>query len=114
MKTITLFGLFALLLFVVGCAPNHDVLADCLSANGVKFYGAFWCPHCEAQKELFGSSVDRLPYIECSLPDKSAQTQVCVDANVESYPTWEFADGTRLTGEQPLDRLAIKAGCAVE
>src|SRR5205814_3696121 len=46
--------------------PIARALADHLSATGAKMYGAFWCPHCQQQKELFGRSVTRLPYIECS------------------------------------------------
>jgi glutaredoxin len=76
-------------------------------------YGAFWCPHCLRQKELFGNSFDKINYVECSLPDKSDQTQVCKDAKIESYPTWEFADGSRATGERTLEELGNKAGCAV-
>jgi glutaredoxin len=105
--------LLTLLLLLVGCGPSYDTFATCLTEKGVTMYGAFWCPHCVRQKEAFGSSFDLINYVECSLPDKSGQTQVCIDAKVESYPTWEFADGSRLTGEQPLDRLGQKAGCEV-
>ena len=77
-------------------------------------YGAFWCPHCLKQKELFGNSFSKVAYIECSLPDKSGQTQICRDAKIESYPTWEFSDGSRLVGEQTLENLATKTGCAVD
>ena len=33
-----------------------DSFAKCLSAKGVKMYGAWWCPHCKDQKESFGYS----------------------------------------------------------
>lgn len=88
-----------------------DGFASCLAEKEAKFFGAFWCPHCQAQKKLFGRSVSKLPYIECSTPNGQAQTQICIDSNVESYPTWEFADGTRVTGEQTLAFLAEKTGC---
>jgi thiol-disulfide isomerase/thioredoxin len=92
---------------------KYDVFAQCLKDKGAVFYGAFWCPHCQAEKKLFGSSVHLLPYVECSTPDASAQLQVCIDKKVASYPTWEFADGSRLTGEIPLQQLADKTSCVL-
>ena len=43
---------------------NYDALATCLKDKGAVFYGAFWCPHCQAQKKEFGSSAKLLPYVE--------------------------------------------------
>lgn len=85
--------------------------ADCLKENGAAFYGTFWCPHCQNQKALFGKSAKRLPYIECSTPDGRGQTAVCKNKKIDSYPTWEFKDGSRLNGEIPLKELALKTGC---
>ena len=91
----------------------YDAFAKCIAQTGTKFYGAFWCPHCAAQKQEFGDSEQYLPYVECSLPDESGQTQVCIDHNIQSYPTWVFPDGSRLTGTTPLSQLAQKTGCAL-
>ncbi|HEX8591379.1 MAG TPA: hypothetical protein VF696_01335, partial [Candidatus Paceibacterota bacterium] len=66
----------------------YDTFATCLKDSGATFYGAFWCPHCQEQKRMFGKSAKLLPYVECSEPNGRAQTQVCIDAKVESYPTW--------------------------
>lgn len=94
-----------------------DQFASCLKDKGIKFYGAFWCPHCAAQKALFGNSVKLLPYIECSTADAKGQTQACIDAKITSYPTWEFPPtGTattsfRLSGEIALATLAEQSGC---
>lgn len=88
-----------------------DGFAQCLKDKGAVFYGAFWCPHCKTQKKMFGSSAKLLPYVECSTLDGKGQTQQCIEKNVTSYPTWEFADGTRLTGEIPLEQLAEKTSC---
>ena len=88
-----------------------DGFAQCLEEKGAVFYGAFWCPHCQAQKKLFGSSAKLLPYVECSTANGQSQLPVCTEKKVESYPTWEFADGTRLNGEVPLAMLAEKTGC---
>ena len=109
------FGLsvFALL-FVLGCAqsnPKTDAFAKCLTDKGAKFYGAYWCLHCLEQKKDFGGSVDKLNYIECAIQGQNGQTQACIDAQIKSYPTWTFADGSRLEGRLPLSTLAQKTGC---
>jgi uncharacterized membrane protein/glutaredoxin len=81
-------------------------LAEHLSRTNAKFYGASWCPHCIEQKELFGSSGRRLPYIECSAGGAGTkQTAVCNEAGIKNYPTWVIA-GQRYTGTQSLDALA--------
>ena len=74
---------------------KYDDFAKALKTQGAEFYGAFWCPHCQAEKALFGTSKQYLPYIECSNPDQSA-TKICVDKKIESYPTWFFKDGIKL------------------
>lgn len=90
-----------------------DGFAQCLKDKGAIFYGAFWCPHCQKQKALFGKSVKLLSYVECSTPDGSGQTQECENKKIESYPTWEFTGGERLSGEIPLKALAEKTGCVL-
>jgi len=90
---------------------KYDAFAQCLKDKGAVFYGAFWCPHCQAEKALFGSSEKFLPYVECSTADGQGQTQECNDKNITSYPTWEFADGTRLNGEISLQQLVDKTSC---
>lgn len=90
---------------------KYDEFAKCLQGKGVKFYGAFWCSHCQNQKRTFGKSQKYLPYIECSSPDGKSQLPVCSQANIDAYPTWEFADGSREVGEVPLSALAEKSGC---
>lgn len=86
-------------------------LAQCLKDSGATFYGAFWCPHCKKQKEDFGSAAKALPYVECSTADGKGQNAICAAKKVDSYPTWEFKDGTRVTGEQTFALLAEKSGC---
>ena len=92
---------------------KYDTFATCLKDEGAVFYGAFWCVHCQATKKLFGSSQKLLPYVECSLASGQGQTQLCTDKKIEGYPTWEFGDGSRLTGEIPLQQLADKTSCAL-
>lgn len=120
-KTIALWGGVAAALFVgiffiarSSSAPSElDAFASCLGEKGAVFYGAFWCPHCQNQKKLFGKSEKKLPYVECSTPNGNAQLQICIDKKIEGYPTWEFADGSRVNGEVALDELAKKTGCTL-
>ena len=81
-------------------------LAEHLSKTDAKFYGASWCPHCQEQKKLFGSSGKRIPYVECSPGGPQApQAAVCKEKNINNYPTW-IINGQRTTGVQSLDTLA--------
>lgn len=93
---------------------DYDTLAQCIKDSGATFYGAFWCPHCQDQKKEFGNSARLLPYVECSTPDGQAMLQSCQQKGVQSYPTWEFADGTRVVGTQTLQELADKTGCSIK
>ncbi len=99
--------------FMAGNQPNKlDSFAQCIKSKGVVFYGAFWCPHCQKTKAMFGTATQYLPYVECSTSDGQHQTQVCKDAGIESYPTWTLpATTTRLTGEHTLEELSTFSGC---
>ena len=100
--------------FFVKTGPgNLDTFAQCLKDKGAVFYGAFWCPHCQRTKALFGKSAKLLPYEECSTPDGKSRLQVCNDKDIQSYPTWIFADESRLTGERTLAELAEKTSCVL-
>lgn len=88
-----------------------DGFTQCLKDSGAIFYGAFWCPHCQATKKMFGNSAKLLPYVECSTPDGNRQTQLCIEKGITQYPTWKFTDGSELTGERTLQELGAKTGC---
>jgi hypothetical protein len=91
---------------------QREALAQCLTDKGARFYGAYWCPHCARQKKLFGRAISKVTYVECAIPGNTqAQTQQCKDANITGYPTWIFADGSRMSGEVALEDLAEKADC---
>ncbi len=111
--TYLLLGILSILaLLVVGCSSTkYDSFAQCLTDKDVVMYGAYWCGHCAEQKRMFSSSFEKVTYIECSLPDNAGQTQICIQKQIESYPTWEFADGTRVTGAQTFETLSQKSGC---
>ena len=85
-------------------------LAVHLQEIDAKMYGAFWCPACESQKELFGASAHRIPYVECSPGGRSAPVaSKCLAAGVRSYPTWVIK-GQRHTGVLSPASLADRAG----
>lgn len=92
---------------------EYDTFAACIAESGATFYGASWCVHCQNQKKMFKKSEKLLPYVECSTPDRRGQTPACADANVVSYPTWRFADGTEVLGSQSFAVLADKTGCSI-
>lgn len=88
-----------------------DSFAKCLKNNGAKLYGASWCPHCQNQKALFEKSAKYLPYVECATPGGQGINFICRDAKIEGFPTWVFADGSRESGEQSLEKISEKTGC---
>lgn len=102
---------------LVACSPTGspelDSFATCITENGAKMFGAYWCPHCKDQKADFGESWDKVNYIECSLPGGRGQTEVCAQAGIQGYPTWEFGDGERVSGRQSFEALAQKTGCSL-
>ena len=100
----------ALSYFLATQPGEHDEFAKCITENDATMFGAYWCPHCTAKKEMFGKSVKLLNYVECSLPNRGGETEVCKVANIESYPTWEIK-GVRHPGTQQLSTLSHLTGC---
>lgn len=91
------------IIWAAAVLPNQpdklDNFATCLKDKGAVFYGAYWCPHCQATKALFGRSERLLPYVECSTPDGQGQNQVCTDKNIFNYPTWVMDKGFTVTSQ---------------
>ena len=108
---IVLGGIVALRYYAEPPSNPYLGFAQCVKESGASFFGAFWCSHCIEQKRLFGRAEKELPYVECSTPDRSNRTQICIDEEIESYPTWRFGDDTELTGVQTLTTLAEKTDC---
>jgi hypothetical protein len=92
---------------------RYDAFAGCLTQKQVKMYGLYWCTHCAEQKEMFGSSFKHINYIECGIKGSHDEEPVCKEAGVKNFPTWEFADGTRKEGSQPLQVLSEKTSCSL-
>ncbi len=90
--------------------PYLQALAEHLTSVDAKFYGAYWCPHCQEQKSVFGASASRLPYIECS-PNgqRGAPATMCLAANIRNYPTW-VVNGRRLERTLGVRQLAKHSG----
>ena len=101
--------------FFASARPGQlDTFTQCLKDKDVVMYGAFWCPHCQATKRMFGSSAKLLPYVECSTPDGQGELQICKDKGVTGYPTWTFPGTTTvLVGEHTLQELSTASGCAL-
>lgn len=93
---------------------RFDAFAKCLASKPTKMYGAYWCPHCADQKEMFASSFQYVPYVECGVPGSRDEAQVCKDASIKHFPTWEFAGGERQEGTLALQALGAKTGCSLQ
>ena len=88
--------------------PEQRALSEHLRRRGALFYGAWWCPACFKQKNLFGREAgNTLPYVEC---DKSeAGRERCRAAAIRAYPTW-ILEGRRLEGVRSLEELKVWSG----
>jgi len=83
-------------------------LVEHLRLQGAVFYGAWWCPHCFHQKNLFGIEAgQRLPYVECDRDD--AGRQRCAAASVRAFPTWDLK-GERREGVLSIEELKLWSG----
>jgi len=101
--------------FYLGNRRQHkyDNFARCLKDRGLTMYGAYWCPHCQEQKKMFAASFEYVPYIECGVQgDLRAEQQVCKDAGIKHFPTWQFPPtGERVERVYELDELSQRSGC---
>ena len=80
-------------------------LAEHLQKIGAKMYGAFWCPHCFEQKQLFGQeAIEIMPYVECHPEGKNPDPKACADAEIKSFPTW-IINKKVYPGTQSLEKL---------
>lgn len=83
---------------------EKESLAKCLTEKEIYLFGAFNCPNCGVQKEMFGEAVEFIVYINCDLePDKC-------DINENTYPYWKMDDNI-LRGPVPLKFLKDRTGC---
>jgi len=95
---------------------QYDDFAICLAESGAKMYGAYWCPHCNNQKETFKGSFKLFDsmggYVECDSKGKNAQPEKCQEKEIKGYPTW-IIDEKTYQGAQSLYRLSALSGCSL-
>lgn len=80
-----------------------------LQEGGAVFYGTYWCPACDAQRQVFGQQAwAKVPYVECD--ERAAQSDPirCFRAGVDAIPFWTFADGTTHAGVLTVSDLQAK------
>jgi thiol-disulfide isomerase/thioredoxin len=85
---------------------SEIALAEYLATNDVKFYGAYWCSHCQKQKSLFGAvAAAKLPYVECAADGDNSQRQLCKTKDIKMFPTWVI-NGKYYPGTKSLKDIA--------
>ena len=121
----------ALLALMAGCSSSDPLAGSILQPNKssnrsaaaaevglarhlkrikAKFYGAYWCPYCTKQKELFPKeALGYINYIECDAGGKNPRPDLCLKAKVKGFPTWEIK-GRRYSGLLSLEELAELSG----
>ena len=82
-------------------SPNLADFARCISRAGATYYTADWCPHCRRQNSMFGDAIRYVRSVDC--------TDGC--DGIRSFPTWTFADGSRVSGVASFDLLASRTRC---
>lgn len=97
--------------------PYATSLAKHLTSIGAKMYGAFWCSHCQEQKEMFGrEAMQQLDYVEC-FPDGvkkgGKMVPACTGVGIEGFPSW-LINGKVISGEKTLEELAEISGFQYE
>jgi len=94
-----------------GSTDQAVALAAHLRKTGAVMYGAFWCPHCRQQKEIFGREAwASVNYVECAAQGAGADVALCRKKKVDGYPTWVLGNGKTVGGEAPLGEIASKSG----
>ena len=98
---------------VDGASSQEAVaVASKLKAAGAVFYGTYWCPYCDKQRQLFGKAAwNAVPSVECDPRGKGGDPGRCAKADVAAYPTWVIPRGAgvppaELSGLQTLAALS--------
>eukprot|EP00596_Hydrurales_sp_CCMP1899_P009520 CAMPEP_0119035130 /NCGR_PEP_ID=MMETSP1177-20130426/2094_1 /TAXON_ID=2985 /ORGANISM="Ochromonas sp, Strain CCMP1899" /LENGTH=153 /DNA_ID=CAMNT_0006993065 /DNA_START=326 /DNA_END=787 /DNA_ORIENTATION=- len=86
-------------------SPRAVSVGKRLNALNAKMYGAFWCSHCNNQKQELGVEVAKLfEYVECDKDGANSQFKICRANKLQGYPTWEIK-GELYPGEKDLGEL---------
>jgi hypothetical protein len=84
-------------------------LAQHLKKIGVVFYGTYWCPSCNWQKNLFGDAIGEIQYVECDPRGSNPQPDLCNSFGVNAYPTWQINGKAYVGGYHLSDLAAISS-----
>jgi hypothetical protein len=88
---------------------SEMTLAAHLQKTGAKLYGAWWCPHCYEQKQLFGREAVQASFkslaIECAEDGVQSQIELCRQQEIKGFPTW-IIKGQKYPGVQSPAKLA--------
>lgn len=74
-------------------------------------YGSYQCSACKYQKDIFGSSFQYVNYVECGPLGAPPTNEACIQAGIESYPTWIINDTKHIIGVQQPSELSDITGC---
>jgi hypothetical protein len=92
---------------------SEMTLAEHLQKTGAKLYGAWWCPHCYEQKQLFGQAAVQASFkslaIECAEDGVKSQIELCRQQEIQGFPTW-IIKGQKYPGVQSPAKLAELSG----
>jgi hypothetical protein len=94
-------------------SKSEMALAAHLQKFGAKVYGAWWCPHCYEQKQLFGREAIQASFgnvaVECHEQGINPQVELCQQKKIEGYPTW-IIKGKKYPGITSPKQLAKLTG----
>ncbi len=83
--------------------------AQCLEERGVEFYGGRYCAQCEKQREVFGSSIGFLNYIECATNPRGEVIDTRCQ-NLREIPAW-YINKSIYYGYKNISELRELSGC---
>lgn len=107
---ISLIGIQAISSLTPAIGQTVASLARYLTQSGAKLYGASWCPYTQRQRQLFGSAIGEVRYIECYPNGRNGGVnRQCVERGIQGYPTWEIG-GRQYSSLISLEQLAQISG----
>lgn len=84
---------------------------NCLSLQ-YKFYGTNWCSHCKEQKEILGTKLTNITFVDCD-----ENKLLCKNLGVKGYPMAIIFNSnnsnemSRIYGVQSMDKIINETGC---
>ena len=85
--------------------PRAILIGERLHALNAKMFGAFWCSHCNNQKQELGIEASKMfEYVECAKDGSKSQYAFCKEQKIPGFPTWQI-NGELYPGEKDLSEL---------